>query len=217
MGQRTVIWTHDESTFYAHDWCKLHWVHNSETPKPLQKGEGASLMVSDFASADYSWLHSPDGSETARILFKAGKNHDGYFTNDDIMMQAAHTMDILDKYYPNKNHVLVFDNTTTHWKCPDDALSASKMPKMMPRPPRNFLVDVTVCNAAGKAIMDGSRNMMKEKQWMRDSKLPDGSPQSFYFLLGHQHAGQFKGMEMILEERGIDTQGLNAQCQKFKC
>ncbi|KAF9506364.1 hypothetical protein BS47DRAFT_1374139 [Hydnum rufescens UP504] len=217
MGQRTVIWTHDESTFYAHDRRKLHWVHNSETPKPLQKGEGASLMVSDFASADYGWLHSPNGSETARILFKVGKNRDGYFTNDDIMMQAAHAMDILDKYYPNENHVLVFDNATTHQKRPDDALSASKMPKMMPRPPRNFLVDATVRDAAGKAAMDSSRNTMKEKQRMRNGKLPDGSPQSFYFPLGHRHAGQFKGMETILEERGIDTQGLNAQCQKFKC
>ncbi|KAF9513519.1 hypothetical protein BS47DRAFT_1372507 [Hydnum rufescens UP504] len=187
------------------------------TPKPLQKGEGASLMVSNFASADYGWLHSPDGSETARILFKVGKNRDGYFTNDDIMMQAAHAMDILDKYYPNENHVLVFDNTTTHQKRPDDALSASKMPKMMPRPPRNFLVDATVRDAAGKAAMDSSRNTMKEKRWMRNGKLLDGSLQSFYFPLGHRHAGQFKGMETILEERGIDTQGLNAQCQKFKC
>ncbi|KAF9502913.1 hypothetical protein BS47DRAFT_1374511 [Hydnum rufescens UP504] len=203
--------------YFPHCESGIVTVMRYETPKPLQKGEGASLMVSDFASADYGWLHSPNGSETARILFKVGKNRDGYFTNDDIMMQAAHAMDILDKYYPNENHVLVFDNATTHQKRPDDALSASKMPKMMPRPPRNFLVDATVRDAAGKAAMDSSRNTMKEKQRMRNGKLPDGSPQSFYFPLGHRHAGQFKGMETILEERGIDTQGLNAQCQKFKC
>ena len=31
-------------------------------------------MVSDFISADYGWLRSPDGLEEARRLFKAGKN-----------------------------------------------------------------------------------------------------------------------------------------------
>ncbi|KAF9508823.1 hypothetical protein BS47DRAFT_1302272 [Hydnum rufescens UP504] len=215
--RRTVIWTHDESTFYAHDRRKLRWVHDSENPRPMQKGEGASLMVSDFASADYGWLCSPDGSDASRVLFKAGKNRDGYFTNDDIVAQAAHAMDILDKYYPHESHIFAFDNATTHLKRPDDALSASKMPKAMPKAPRNFLVNITVHDAAGKAITDASGNVVKEKQRMRDGKLPDGSPQPFYFPLGHQYCGQFKGMATILEERGINTQSLNAQCPKFKC
>jgi hypothetical protein len=54
--QWTVIWFHDESVFYAHDHCKVCWVHDSESAKPYAKGDGASLMVSDFVSADYSWL-----------------------------------------------------------------------------------------------------------------------------------------------------------------
>ncbi|KAF9514416.1 hypothetical protein BS47DRAFT_1453486 [Hydnum rufescens UP504] len=204
--QRMVIWTHNKSTFYAHDRLKLHWVHDSENPRPMQKGEGASLMVSDFASADYGWLCSPDGSDASWVLFKAGKNRDSYFTNDDIVAQAAHAMDILDKYYPHESHIFTFDNATTHLKCPDDALSASKMPKAMPKAPRNFLVNITVHDAAGKAITDASGNVVKEKQRMRDGKLLDGSPQPFYFPPGHQYCGQFKGMATILEERGINTQ-----------
>jgi hypothetical protein len=47
-----------------------------------------------MVSADYGWLRSPDGLETARILFKAGKNRKGYFTNKDILNQANNTMDI---------------------------------------------------------------------------------------------------------------------------
>ena len=39
-----------------------------------QKGDGASLMVADFVSADYRWLRSPDGKESARVLFKAGSS-----------------------------------------------------------------------------------------------------------------------------------------------
>jgi hypothetical protein len=37
------------------------------------KGEGASEMVADMISADYGWLHSPDGSESTLVLFKASK------------------------------------------------------------------------------------------------------------------------------------------------
>jgi hypothetical protein len=83
MGKRTILWTHDESTFYAHDWHKLQWVHDNKTLKPIQKGEGVSLMVADFVSVDYGWLCSPDGSCTAQVLFKAGKNCKGFFTNDN--------------------------------------------------------------------------------------------------------------------------------------
>ncbi|KAF9506402.1 hypothetical protein BS47DRAFT_1367413 [Hydnum rufescens UP504] len=162
-GQRTMIWTHNESTFYAHDWHKVHWVHESKTPKPIQKGEGPSLMVSNFTSPDYSWLCSPNGLDAACVLFKAGKNCEGYFTNDGILEQVTHAMDILDKYYPYDDHVLAFDNATIHKKCLDDTLSASKMLKSIPNKPHNFLVDVVMHDATGKTIQDGSRNVMKEK------------------------------------------------------
>jgi len=72
--RRLTIWFHDESTFYAHDQRKRHWVHNSETAVPRAKGEGVSLMVANFVSANYGWLQSPDGKESARVIFKAGKN-----------------------------------------------------------------------------------------------------------------------------------------------
>ena len=64
-GHHTVFLFHDESTFYAHDRKKKHWVHNSEKANPYAKGEGHSLMVADFVSADYGWLQSPDGKESA--------------------------------------------------------------------------------------------------------------------------------------------------------
>jgi hypothetical protein len=72
-GQILVIWFHDECTFYANDQRIIHWVHKSETAVPWTKGKGASLMVADFVSADYGWLTSADGSESTRVLFKAGK------------------------------------------------------------------------------------------------------------------------------------------------
>lgn len=59
--RRIILFTHDESTFYANDQCNVRWIHSSESPKPIRKGDGTSLMVSDFCSPDYGWLRSSDG------------------------------------------------------------------------------------------------------------------------------------------------------------
>lgn len=41
--------THDESTFYTNDQCsQTCWIHQSEGPVPIWKGDGTSCMVSDF-------------------------------------------------------------------------------------------------------------------------------------------------------------------------
>src|SRR6266487_1108564 len=101
-------------------------------------------MVADFVSADYGWLHSPDGNDTARVLFKAGKSRDGYFTNEEIIKQAHSAMDILSRHYPDEDHVFIFDNATTHLKRADDALSARKMPKDISKPDSNFGVERTM-------------------------------------------------------------------------
>jgi hypothetical protein len=59
-------------------------------------------MVANIVSADYGWLKSPDGKEEAQVLFKAGKNCEGYFTSDDILEQAEKAINILKKIIPMK-------------------------------------------------------------------------------------------------------------------
>lgn len=86
-------------------------------------------MAADLVSADYGWLRSPDGQKAARVLFKPGKNRDGYFNSFNILEQISKSMDILDEFYPEDDHVFIFDNATTHTKRADDALSARHMPK----------------------------------------------------------------------------------------
>lgn len=78
----TVVWFHNESTFYPNDQWKLCRVHKDEKAVPHAKGEGASLVVADFISTNYSWLRSPN--KTKDIL-KAGINRKGDFTNEDIL------------------------------------------------------------------------------------------------------------------------------------
>lgn len=213
--QRTVAWFHDESTFYAHDRRRQRWVHKTESAVPRPKGEGVSVMVADFVSADYGWLKSPDGTEAARVVFKAGKARDGYFTNDDITKQLDAAFNIIEKYYLHDNHVFIFDNATTHVKRPDTALSARRMTK---GPSENFGVEVTVV-VDGKVQYQQDGKPKKKKMRMGSGKFANGDLQNFY-----DERGVFKGMTTILEERRqFDNQiptnpgKLLAACKGFKC
>ncbi|KAJ7135030.1 hypothetical protein C8R43DRAFT_852075, partial [Mycena crocata] len=47
-GKTIVVWFHDESIFYAHDRRRKTWYHKDAPAKPYAKGEGASLMITDF-------------------------------------------------------------------------------------------------------------------------------------------------------------------------
>ncbi|KAG1835931.1 hypothetical protein DFJ58DRAFT_847267 [Suillus subalutaceus] len=82
-----------------------------------------------FIISHECWKWKEDDVTVEEVLFRAGKAHDGYFTNQDITAHAAKTMNILEKDYPDEDHVLIFDNASTHLKRADDALSACIMPK----------------------------------------------------------------------------------------
>ncbi len=202
-GCKVVCWFHDESVFYAHDRRKSTWVHKDAHAKPYAKGDGASLMVSDFVSADFGWLRSPDEKRSARKIFKPGKNRDGYFSSDDVKAQVEEAMDILTEYYPEYEHVFFFDNAPTHLKRPDDALSARHMPKGTSKLGTNWGVEISKRDSVtGKIIHKPDGKPEKVKIRMRDAQFEDGTPQSLYYPPGHEREGVFKGMAIILEERG---------------
>ncbi|KAL1739024.1 hypothetical protein HDZ31DRAFT_26193, partial [Schizophyllum fasciatum] len=64
-GKQVIIWYHDETIFYAHDRRRRTWVHEDAPARPYQKGDGVSLMIADYVSADFGWLRGPSG-ESAR-------------------------------------------------------------------------------------------------------------------------------------------------------
>jgi hypothetical protein len=137
-------------------------------------------MVADFISADHGWLRSPDGKESARILFRAGKARDGYFTNENIVAHAEKAMDILEKYYPHEDHVFIFDNATTHLKHASDALSACKMPKC---PSATWGITVTTKDSNGKVVIGADGKPLKKKfVWLMQS-FPMETHNHFIFLM----------------------------------
>jgi len=157
LGRRVCVWFHDETIFYANDRRRKTWYHKDASAKPYAKGEGASLMIARYVSADYGFLLAPDGRSAQRV-FKPGKNHDGYFTNKDILEQISDGMDLVSELYPNDEHVFVYDNATTHLKRPDNAPSACKMPKFTP--------------PVGKNWLSRSQSMMKMESPLKRQMVP---------------------------------------------
>jgi len=143
--------------------------------------------------------HDHGFSSEARVLFKAGKNRDGYFDNDDLIQQVDHAIDIFEgKTNGFATGLFVFDNAPSHQKRALDALSARKMTKNPHKTWRHH--------------KDGPR--------MRSTVFgPDNTQQDLYFPEDHETMPSwFKGMEIIIRERGLwPEKGLNAQCEGFKC
>ena len=127
------------------------------------------------------------------MQLKAGAKRDGYFDNDDLVAQVEISMDIIEeKTHRFKRALFLFDNATSHQKWAPDAPTARKI--------------VLNPKFGWTTWKDGPK--------VRDTVLPDGTVQSFYFENDHPTV---KGMKVILDERGLWQSGLLAQCKDFKC
>ncbi|KAF8597137.1 hypothetical protein BDV93DRAFT_534597 [Ceratobasidium sp. AG-I] len=203
-GERLVmVWFHDESIFYANDIRLTWWVYFEEDATPFAKGEGASIMVADFVSID-GWLSGSNLDENAQIVMFPGKAWDGYLTNEWIRTQLVEAIRIAKAKYPEAEHVFIYDNTTTHTKRCEGALSAVKMTL---GPLKNF-GDVVGTDPSGQKIHIR----------MEDAILPNGSQQPLYFPDDHpKYPGYFKGISEMLHERGVNATGLKLQCPPSNC
>ena len=94
---RHILVTHDESTFQANDDMDRGWGPEGEQPL-RKKGRGHGLMASDFlldtvgrlaiSSEQYSQMAATFPHEACQ-LFKYGKNNDGYWTREHLVMQVC--------------------------------------------------------------------------------------------------------------------------------
>jgi len=126
-------------------------------------------------------------------------------------------MDLLAKHFPHDAHILVFDNASTHTKCTNGALSARYMHKNTSKVEKNWGVEVNQHDKNGKPMYGSSGKILKTNILMTNGWLPNGTSQSFYFESRPQ-AGLFKGMPIILQERGlIQKSKLCAECKKIDC
>jgi len=176
----------------------------------------------------------------AWIIFKAGKNRDGFFDADDLLRQVDKAIDIFEGLTKGwAQGLFLFDNAPSHQKRAPDAISARSMVKGAStlsvsyhrhyRCSRWVLHARTMCGRAAAFLVFQLTSFTGPKQgWthqpngphMRSRILPNGEPQSFYFPEDHPSMpGWFKGMEVIIREHGLWPEGgdLLTQCLGFHC
>jgi hypothetical protein len=88
-----VLVTHDECIFYSNDAQASMWLEDGESVI-RKKGQGGSVMVSEFLCACHGRLQIPHEDAikqnipaSARVIIKPGKNADGFWKSDDMVEQ----------------------------------------------------------------------------------------------------------------------------------
>jgi hypothetical protein len=116
-----AILFHDESAFQAHDAQEKSWVLDSQY-QLRKKGVGRGIHRSDFIGPTGGWC------KEAGVQIKYGKNHDGYWTGEDVCKQLTEqAIPALEKQHPNCQLLFIFDNSSGHASFAPDALLASRM------------------------------------------------------------------------------------------
>lgn len=87
----------------------------------------------------------------------------------------------------------------------------------VPGPGENWLIEVPELDNSGRQVYASDGTKLKKKVQMATGTLPGGEPQPLYFPDGHPRAGVFKGMAVILQERGFHKEAkLKRECPGFK-
>jgi len=91
----------------------------------VQMGQSVlSIILSDVSISYLMW------NRDACIVFKAGKNCDGYFDANDLLAQVNKAIDIFEEQTNGfATGLFLFDNAPSHQKQVPSAISAHKMPK----------------------------------------------------------------------------------------
>src|SRR2546421_2224379 len=117
-----------------------------------------------------------------------GSNRDGWWTNQDLINQVVdRAIPIFERTHPGKIVLFMFDNSCNHTAYTEDALVVSRM-----------------------NLKDGGKQPL-----LRNGKMPDGSPHIMTFI-DADSITKPKGIQRILEERGLWVQGLAKQCDSCK-
>lgn len=155
----TIRVYHDESTFYANAQQSSYWNDGTNTVL-RQKSIGQAIMVSDFIDEVNGYLKI-DAMEARKML---EHQKDGYFTNEQFVVQVEKAIDIFEAKYPGVQAIFLFDNTPSHRKLSSDALNVNSM-----------------------NVGPGGKQMkMRDTIWQGEIQsliLPDGQPKGMKIVL----------------------------------
>jgi hypothetical protein len=181
--QLCVVITHDETTVYCNDGKPIFWMENGRH-NIRAKSLGTSAMISGFCCSCHGFMSDEELGLQSYQIFLAGKNREGWFTNDDLVAQLQKIMPLIEKLHPNKQLVFAFDNSMTHHARAPDGLEALRLP-----------------------LKDNGKNapLMRNTTYFKDGTTHQQLMQN---SLGHQ-----KGIKSILVERGEWKSGMLLTCK----
>ncbi len=203
---RIVLVAHDEMTAQAHDGVKRGWVLDGDMPLK-KKGPGRGLHQSDFICSTVGWL------EDASVTLEYGKNHDGFWTGELFVKQVRSfklfrithlylhfpfRQQIKDKFIPafKAKHgdgyiaAILVDHSQGHSAYAEDALRATHM-----------------------NLRPGGKQARMRDGWFERNGVKITQP--MIFPPNHpQYPDQPKGMQQVLQERGLWRSGLLMKCKE---
>lgn len=187
---KTVVFCHDESTFQSNEDQSLQWgMKGTMVMKP--KGKGAGIMVSDFIDEHNGFLSLSDDE------YRKAKE-----TNPSVKRYAREFLEYGENRdgYWNRDKFMAQMNRAVE-------IAEIKYPKSAGWR-HVWIFDHSSCHGA---MADDALDVNKmnvnpggKQRVMRDT-IWQGKAQSMTFSLGIP-----KGMKRVLQERGIDTTGMNA-------
>ena len=178
---RVIPIVHDESIFHSNEAQAVLWEEDG-IGGIRAKSKGPSQHISGFSCPCHGFP-ALDGAKSYKII-NPGKNNDGYWTNDDLVLQVQEVIPLFEALHPDCELLFMFDNSQNHHKKSPDGLC------------------VNVLN-----LSDGGKNTPKLRNgWF----IVNGQRQDFQM---QNEYGVQKGLKTILQERNRWAPELKLECK----
>ena len=199
-----VVFFHDECIFYTNDAETFYYAKDGDQ-ELRSKSLGRCIHVSDFISEhcgflDLAKVFTPEQLDALRLagnlpvdlksraIIHPGKNNDGWWDHEQLLVQIDHFLDLFQLAFPGKVAMLIFDCSANHEAFAKDALVVSRM-NVFPGGKQSIMRDTCYVHAT-------QRNLPADQQ--------DIVNQSMVYPQDHEHfPGQAKGMAAVAAERGL--------------
>jgi hypothetical protein len=156
-----------------------------------KKSHGRLIHVSDFINEEDGRLVVCNGQgkvvRDARKIIYPGASGDTWWDTKQLLTQVTEAIDIFNAAHPDCEALFIFDQSSAYASLGVDALRAFDMNK----------------GNGGK--------QQKQKDMIIPNDVPDIEARGKVQKMTMKN-GDAKGLHQVLEERGIDTQGLRAKC-----
>ena len=159
--------------------------------KLQRKGRGRLIHVSDFIEEENGRLiiRNEDGDvvKDARCIIYPGVGGDPWWDHAQLLVQVDKAIAIFEEAHPDCVALFVFDQSSAHALLGPDALRA----------------------------FDMNRSNGGKQRKQKDTVIPMNNPHPEFRGKAQKmtdDAGEAKGLQHTLEERGFDVQGLRAKC-----